>query len=118
MRNDMFMTFTIVRTVPKLMRPRMQYENQKWMKDQGLPFVAKDQNPPNAPQIRPIERFWAILKFLVYEGNWSPQNRVAISHKIMILLNSLYFALQTTYKFVPYINQMRIISRSRRYLQI
>ena len=34
------------------------------------------------------------------------------------LLNSIYFALQTTYKYVPYINQMRIISRSRRYLQI
>ena len=57
-------------------------ENQKWMKDQGLPFVSKDQNPPNAPQIRPIERFWAILKFLVYEGNWSAQNREQLIRRI------------------------------------
>ena len=64
------------------MRPRMQYENQKWMKDQGLPFVAKDQNPPNAPQIRPIEAFWAILKMKVYEGNWSAKNRDQLIRRI------------------------------------
>ena len=52
------------------------------MKDQGLPFVSKDQNLPNAPQIRPIERFWAILKFLVYEGNWSAQNREQLIRRI------------------------------------
>ena len=43
---------------------------------------------------------------------------IMISLKIIFLFNSIYFALQTTYKYVPYINQMRIISRSRRYLQI
>ena len=43
---------------------------------------------------------------------------LVISLKIIFLFNSIYFALQTTYKYVPYINQIRIISRSRRYLQI
>ena len=52
------------------------------MKDQGLPFVSKDQNPPNDPQICPIERFWAILKFLVYEGHWSAQNREQLIRRI------------------------------------
>ena len=31
--------------------------------------------PPNAPQIRPIENYWGILKMKVYEGNWTAQTR-------------------------------------------
>ena len=30
---------------------------------------------PNAPQIRPIENYWDILKIKVYEENWSAKNR-------------------------------------------
>ena len=52
------------------------------MKDHGLCFVTKDQNPPNAPQIRPIERFWANLKTLVYEGNWVAENREQLIRRI------------------------------------
>ena len=57
-------------------------DNQKWMKDHSIPFVMKDQNPPNAPQIRPIERFWALLKNLVYEGNWVAENREQLIRRI------------------------------------
>ena len=32
-------------------------------------------NPPNAPQIRPIENYWDILEMKVYEGNWMAQTR-------------------------------------------
>ena len=35
----------------------------------------KSENPPNAPQIRPIENYWGILKMKVYEGNWSAKTR-------------------------------------------
>ena len=35
-----------------------------------IPFVSKDENPPNFPQCRPIENFWAQLKGLVYEKGW------------------------------------------------
>ena len=31
--------------------------------------------PPIAPQIRPIENYWGILKMKVYEGNWMAQTR-------------------------------------------
>ena len=31
--------------------------------------------PPNAPQIRPIENHWGILKVKVYEGNWKAKTR-------------------------------------------
>jgi hypothetical protein len=36
-----------------------------------LVIAPKDCNPPNVPQLRPIEDFWGILKGLVYENDWS-----------------------------------------------
>ena len=36
-----------------------------------LQYITKDINPPNCPQIRPIEHYWSILKQKVYENNWS-----------------------------------------------
>ena len=38
--------------------------------------------PPNAPQIRPIENYWGILKMKVYEGNWSAKNRALLVWRI------------------------------------
>ena len=37
--------------------------------------VPKNLNPPNAPQIRPIEMYWGALKQKVYAKNWSAKNR-------------------------------------------
>jgi hypothetical protein len=39
-------------------------------------------NPPNAPQIRPIENYWAMLKMKVYEGNWSGKDRPNMIQRI------------------------------------
>ena len=44
-------------------------ENQEWTKESSLTFVPKVQNPPSAPQIRPIEAFLSIIKQKVYSGN-------------------------------------------------
>lgn len=33
-----------------------------WMKLNKVDFIAKDENPPNCPFLRPIERYWAIIK--------------------------------------------------------
>ena len=38
--------------------------------------------PPNAPQIRPIENYWGILKKKVYEGNWMAQTRDHLIRRI------------------------------------
>ena len=43
--------------------------NQVWMKEQDLYFIAKEDNPPATPQIRPIEQFWSMLKNKVYANN-------------------------------------------------
>lgn len=32
------------------------------LKDNNIKFVEKNENPPNAPELRPIERYWAIAK--------------------------------------------------------
>jgi hypothetical protein len=48
---------------------------QNLMRDLGITFVPKDQNPPAAPEDRPIERFWQHLKSRVYKGGWGAKNR-------------------------------------------
>ena len=56
--------------------------NQDWMREQDLYFIAKEDNPPATPQIRPIEQFWSMLKAKVYENNWSAKNREQLIRKI------------------------------------
>lgn len=34
----------------------------QWYETNGIQFIPKELNPPNCPQLRPIERFWAIMK--------------------------------------------------------
>ena len=36
--------------------------------NENLNYVAKDMNPPNVPQARPIENFWGCLSQKVYKG--------------------------------------------------
>ena len=50
--------------------------------ENSLTFVPKLHNPPSAPQIRPIEAFWSILKQKVYSGNWSANDRPQLFHRI------------------------------------
>lgn len=33
-----------------------------YLKNENIQFVQKDDNPPNVPNLRPIERFWALCK--------------------------------------------------------
>lgn len=34
----------------------------EWYKDNNIIFVPKEANPPNCPELRPIERYWALTK--------------------------------------------------------
>ena len=54
------------------------------MRKNGIAYVEKDENPPNAPQIRPIGNYWGILNMKVYEGNWSAKDREALIRRIKI----------------------------------
>lgn len=35
------------------------------MKTFGIDFVGKEVNPPNCPELRPIERYWATIKWIL-----------------------------------------------------
>ena len=48
----------------------------------GIQYIEKELNPPNAPQIRPIEPYWSILKQRVYANNWSAKNKTQLISKI------------------------------------
>ena len=51
----------------------------KFLEDSGIYTVPKNLNPPNAPQVQPIENFWGALKDQVYKGNWSAKSRPSMS---------------------------------------
>jgi transposase len=37
-------------------------------------YIKRAENPPNIPQLRPIEKFWSHLKAKVYEKGWTANN--------------------------------------------
>ena len=57
-------------------------QTQNWLADQNVPFVPRNDNPPNLPQARPIEAFWALLSRKVYGGAWEAQNEEELRRRI------------------------------------
>jgi hypothetical protein len=55
----------------------------------GIPYVPRNENPPNAPQIRPIEDFWAYHKSLVYQGGWEAKSDDDLKTRFNWALNLL-----------------------------
>lgn len=53
-----------------------------WLKSKKINFVPKDANPPNCPQIRPIEDFWAILSQHVYRDGWEATSAENLKNRI------------------------------------
>lgn len=35
---------------------------KKWYEENNVDFVPREANPPNCPELRPIERYWALVK--------------------------------------------------------
>ncbi len=56
--------------------------NTTWLESEGVVFVPQHDNPPNCPQVRPIDRFWAILKMKVYERGWTVSNKTDLAKRI------------------------------------
>lgn len=55
----------------------------------NIPYVPKCENPPNVPQLRPIEDFWANLKRQVYANNFRPKNVKSLMNKIKLELRKI-----------------------------
>ena len=57
--------------------------------DLDIPFVYKEDNPPNVPQLRPIEDMWGIIKQEVYRGGWSATTEDQLIRRIRSAIRSL-----------------------------
>ena len=51
------------------------FETIEYLNSQNIIYVPKDDNPPNVPQTRPIEKFWANLEDKVHDKGQKTKNR-------------------------------------------
>ena len=56
---------------PDLASAHYSNATQKELKRLEITYVPKDMNPPNVPQLRPIETYWAIMQRKLYENGWT-----------------------------------------------
>ena len=68
-------------------------KNQQYLALNDISIVEKEDNPPNCPQIRPIEQFWAALKQRVYRGNLEAQNKAELSARILECVGQIEISL-------------------------
>jgi transposase len=54
----------------------------QYLDQNGVQFVAKEFNPQNCPQARPIETLWSILKNMVYDQGWEARNIDQLERRI------------------------------------
>lgn len=47
---------------PDLASCHYSRQTLKWYSDNEVTFVPKEANPPNSPELRPVERYWALTK--------------------------------------------------------
>jgi hypothetical protein len=52
------------------------------MEKLDIKFMPKDSNPPNCPQMRPIETYWALLRRRVYNNGWKAKSVKELKEKI------------------------------------
>ena len=68
---------------PDLARVHYAKSTVELLDELGILLLPKDQNPPAAPQIRPIELFRSHLKSRVYEGGWEAKTKDELEKRIL-----------------------------------
>ena len=74
---------------PDLASAHYANATQELLHENNVKFVPKDSNPPNTPQLRPIEDLWSWLKQLVYEGGWEAENEMQLRRRIRRCLKKI-----------------------------
>lgn len=59
----------------------------EWLDDNNIEVVEKRYNPPNLPQARPIETFWAQLSQKVYSKGWEAKTLTQLIRRINFKIN-------------------------------
>ena len=54
-----------------------------------MPFVPHGQNPPNVPQLRPIEDSWGLVNQGVYKGGWEAKSEASLQARIRKVLTEI-----------------------------
>jgi transposase len=67
---------------PDLASSHYAKKSIEWFESNGVSYVQKEDNPPNLPQGRPIETFWAILSNKVYERCWQAKSLKQLIRRI------------------------------------
>ena len=67
---------------------------QNYLRDENVEFVPKEDNPAAAPEVRPIEDFWADLKRSVYSNDCKAKNITELTHRIKCFLKKWMQILQ------------------------
>ncbi|KAI6647164.1 hypothetical protein LOD99_8817 [Oopsacas minuta] len=65
----------------------------KLFEDLNIPYIPKSANPPNTPQLRPIEDFWGYLKSKVYEGGWEAKSFRMLKQRIRKSIRQVEFSI-------------------------
>lgn len=60
-----------------------------YLKENEVKFVAKEDNPPAVPELRPIENFWSILKGLVYDKGWEAKTLNQLKDRVKYCLRKV-----------------------------
>ena len=84
---DYRLTFSFVLNVTAYFPPNCTEENLNFVSNAGIRMVQKTENPPCCPQIRPIEKFFSLLKQCVYDKNWKAKNKNELENKIRRTIN-------------------------------
>lgn len=74
---------------PDLASAHYAQHSLKKFEDLGIQFVPKEKNPPNVPQLRPIEDFWGLLKQEVYRHGWRADSIDQLKRRIQFCLRKL-----------------------------
>ena len=59
------------------------------LRDEGITFVDKKDNPSNVPEAQCIEDFWALLESMVYAKNWRAENVDQLSRRIRYCIKKI-----------------------------
>ena len=74
---------------PDLATAHYAHATTTLLEDLEIPYIPRDKNPPNCPQLRPIEKFWAILKEKVYKDGWEASSFRMLKQRITSILSQL-----------------------------
>lgn len=56
---------------PDLASAHYAHKVLAWLQSEGIEYVPKPFNPPNCPEIRPVEHYWANMKRKLKDGKWT-----------------------------------------------